>query len=124
MSRPPILLAASTALAALALAGCGGSGSASSSSGTVGGGATVSASVPASSDVSASASSLASGASSVASSAADQLTAVKDCLQKANLPSPSSTDATGLLQELPKLIQDPKVKQALQQCNINIPGLG
>ena len=123
MTRPPVLLVASTALAALALVGCGGSGSASSSSGTVGGGATVSASVPASSDVSASASSLASGASSVASSAADQLQAVKDCLQKANLPSPSSTDATGLLQELPKLIQDPKVKQALKDCNINIPGL-
>ena len=35
MTRPPVLLAASTALAALALAGC--SGSASSSSGTVGG---------------------------------------------------------------------------------------
>jgi transglutaminase/protease-like cytokinesis protein 3 len=120
MTRPPVLLAASTALAALALAGCG--GSASSSSGTVGG--TASASLPSSPDVSASASSLASGASSAASSAADQLTAVKDCLQKANLPTPTSTDATGLLQELPKLVQDPKVQQALKDCNINIPGMG
>jgi len=119
MTRPPVLLAASTALAALALAGCGGSGSASSSSGTVGGGGTVSASAPASADVSASASSLASGASS----AADKLQAVKDCLQKANLPTPTSTDATGLLQEVPKLLQDPKVKQALEQCNIDLPGL-
>jgi hypothetical protein len=123
MTRPPVLLAASTALAALALAGCGGSGSVSSSSGSVGGGATVSASAPTSPDVSESASSLASGASSAASSAANQLQAVKDCLQKANLPTPTSTDATGLIQELPKLIQDPKVKQALQQCNINIPGV-
>jgi hypothetical protein len=72
---------------------------------------------------SSSASSLASGASSAASSAADQLAAVKDCLQKANLPTPTSTDATGLLQELPKLVQDPKVKDALKQCNINIPGV-
>jgi hypothetical protein len=123
MTRPPVLLVASTALAALALAGCSGSGSASSSSGTVGGGATVSATVPSPSDVTSSASSLASGASSAASSAADQLAAVKDCLQKANLPMPTSTDATGLIQELPKLVQDPKVKQALQQCNINIPGV-
>jgi hypothetical protein len=119
MTRPPVLLAASTALAALALAGCGGSGSVSSSSGTVGGGATVSATAPSSPDVSASASSLASGASS----AANQLQAAKDCLQKANLPTPTSTDATGLLQELPKLAADPKVKQALQQCGINIPGV-
>jgi hypothetical protein len=119
MTRPPVLLAASAALAALALAGC--SGSASSSSGTVGG--TLSATAPTSPDVSASASSLASGASSAASSAGDQLQAVKDCLQKANLPTPTSTDASGLLQEVPKLIQDPKVKQALQQCNINLPGV-
>jgi hypothetical protein len=121
MTRPPVLFAASAALAAFALTGCGGSGSVSSSSGTVGGGATVSATSP-SMDTS-SASSLASGASSAASSAADQLAAVKDCLQKANLPTPTSTDATGLLQELPKLIQDPKVKDALKQCNINIPGV-
>ncbi len=93
------------------------SGSASSSSGTVGG--TVSATAPSSPDVSASASSLATAASS----AADKLQAVKDCLQKANLPTPTSTDAAGLLQEVPKLIQDPKVKQALQQCNIDLPGL-
>ena len=116
MTRPPVLLAASTALAALALAGC--SGSASSSSGTVGG--TVSATAPTSPDVSASASSLATAASS----AADKLQAVKDCLQKANLPTPTSTDAAGLLQEVPKLIQDPKVKQALQDCKIDLPGLG
>jgi hypothetical protein len=122
MPRPPVLLAASTALAALALAGCGGSGSVSSSSGTVGGGATVSASAPSSPDVSASASSLASDASSAASTAAGQLQAIKDCLQKANLPMPTSTDATGLIQELPKLVQNPQVKAALQQCNINIPG--
>ena len=115
MTRPPVLLAATTALAALALAGC--SGSASSSSGTVGG--TASASLPSSPDVSASASSLASGASS----AAGQLQAITDCLKKANLPTPTSTDATGLIQELPKLAQDPKVKQALQQCGINIPGV-
>jgi hypothetical protein len=122
MTRPPALLAASTALAALALAGCGGSGGVSSSSGTVGGGATVSVTPPSSPDVSASASSMASDASSAASSAANQLQAIKDCLQKANLPTPTSTDAAGLIQELPKLIQDPKVKAALQQCNINIPG--
>jgi hypothetical protein len=118
MTRPPVLLAASAALAALALAGCGGSGGASSSSGSVGG--TVSATVPSPSDVSASASALASGASS----AAGQLQAITDCLKQANLPTPTSTDATGLLQELPKLVQDPKVKQALQQCNIDIPGMG
>jgi hypothetical protein len=117
MTRPPVLLAASAALAALALTGCSGSGTASSSSGTAGG--SVSVAAPTSPDVSASASNLASGASS----AADQLQAVKDCLQKANLPTPTSTDATGLLQEVPKLIQDPKVKQALQQCNINLPGM-
>jgi uncharacterized protein YggE len=122
MTRPPALLAASTALAALALAGCGGSGSTSSSSGTVGGGATVSATAPTSPDVSASASSLASGASSAATSAADRLQAVKDCLQKANLPMPTSTDAAGLLQELPKLIQNAQVRQALQQCNIPLTG--
>ena len=122
MTRPPALLAASTALAALALAACGGSGSASSASGTVGGGATVSATAPSSADVSASASSLASGASSAATSAADRLQAVKDCLQKANLPMPTSTDASGLLQELPKLIQNAQVRQALQQCNIPLTG--
>jgi len=118
MTRPPALLAASTALAALALAGCGGSGSASSASGTVG--ATASVAAPSSPDVSASA----SGLASAASSAADQLKAVKDCLQKANLPTPTSTDAAGLLQEVPKLIQNPQVRQALKDCNVNLPGLG
>jgi hypothetical protein len=112
MTRPPALLAVSTALAALALAGCGASGSASSASGTVG--ATASVAAPSSPDVLASA----------ASSAADQLKAVKDCLQKANLPTPTSTDAAGLLQEVPKLIQNPQVRQALKDCNVNLPGLG
>ena len=123
MTRPSALLAASAALAALALTGC-------SDSGSVSGAPT---SLPSSSDVGASASSLASSASSAASSAApgassavasatDQLSKIKDCLQKANLPTPSSTDATGLLQELPKLIQNPQVRQALQQCNIPLTG--
>ncbi len=68
------------------------------------------------------ASSAVPGASSAASSAADQLTAIRDCLQKANLPTPTSTDATGLVLELPRLIQNANVRQALEQCNIPLPG--
>ncbi len=130
MTRPPALLAASAALAALALAGCSDSGSTSSP--TTGGVTPTTA--PSTPDIGASASSLASGAASGASSAAsgassaaasagDQLAAIRDCLQKANLPTPTSTDVTGLATELPGLISNPQVRDALKQCNVSVPGL-
>jgi hypothetical protein len=122
MARRPALLAVSAAVAALALTGCsdadsttpGGTGTPTS--------ATSPTTATSSPDVGASASSLASGASSAASSAGDQLAAIRDCLQKANLPTPTSTDATGLITELPQLIARAEVRQALEQCNIPLPG--
>jgi hypothetical protein len=121
MARRPALLAVSAAVAALALTGCSDAGS-SSTPGTTPTSAATPTSASSSPDVGASASSLASGASSAASSAGDRLTAIKDCLQKANLPTPTSTDATGLITELPKLVSDPRVTEALQQCNIPLAG--
>ena len=126
MTRTPALLAASAGLATLVLTGCSSGSSATSASTS---GAVTPTTVPTSSDLSSSASSAGagassavSGASSAASSAVDRLTAIRDCLQKANLPTPTSTDARGLVSDIPKLIQDPKVRQALQDCKVSLTG--
>ena len=131
MTRTPTLLAASAALAALALAGCSDAGSTSGSTSATTSSAVTPTSAPTSPDAAASslasgassaASSAASGASSAASGAADQLQAARDCLAKAGLPTPTSTDATGLVTELPALFKDAKTRAALEQCGIKLPG--
>ena len=122
MKRAPLVLA--TAAAALVLTGCSGSGSAGSTTVT---GSVAASGVPTTvPSVSVDTSGLAASASSLAASAsgvAGQLQAVKDCLQKANLPTPTSTDPSAFAQEALTLVKDQKTRDALKACGINLPGM-
>lgn len=70
-----------------------------------------------------SAGAVASSGASLASSASGQAAAIAQCLQAANLPTPTSSDPVGAAAEVAKLVTNPATRAALQKCGIPLPGL-